>query len=82
MSHGGKYIAAWVLKASSLSKQEDKWQIVVPPLDPCAVGPVFIEVPFIRCILINVHNVADCPHVLSYGSPYITGKHGRLMQYI
>lgn len=44
MSHGGKYIGAWVLKASSLSKQEDKWQVVVPPLDMCAAGPVFIEV--------------------------------------
>lgn len=45
MSHGGKYIKAWVLKASSEGKQEDKWQIVVPPVDECQAGPVFIEVP-------------------------------------
>nr|XP_024372071.1 squamosa promoter-binding-like protein 9 isoform X2 [Physcomitrium patens] len=44
MSHGGKYIKAWVLKASSEGKQEDKWQIVVPPVDECQAGPVFIEV--------------------------------------
>jgi hypothetical protein len=46
MSHGGKYIPAWVLKATSESKQEDKWQVVVPPLDKCQAGPVFIEVSF------------------------------------
>lgn len=44
MSHGGKSIAAWVLKADAVSKQEHKWQVVVPPLDACAAGPVFIEV--------------------------------------
>ncbi|KAG0591511.1 hypothetical protein M758_1G177100 [Ceratodon purpureus] len=44
MSHGGKYIPAWVLKATSESKQEDRWQVVVPPLDKCQAGPVFIEV--------------------------------------
>lgn len=50
MSHGGKYIGAWVLKASSLSKREDKWLVVVPPLDTCAAGPVFIEVSFILAL--------------------------------
>lgn len=44
MSHGGKYLDAQILDASPKSKNEDSWQVVIPALNRCQAGPVFIEV--------------------------------------
>lgn len=44
VSFGGKYLDAYITEATSTSKQEDEWQIVVPALNPDQLGPVFIEV--------------------------------------
>ena len=44
MSHGGKYLDAQILDASPKSKNEDSWQVVIPALNRCQTGPVFIEV--------------------------------------
>lgn len=44
MSHGGKYLDAQILDASPENKNEDRWQVIIPALNLCQAGPVFIEV--------------------------------------